>query len=166
MTLLLRRKNLSSELSGGFCLLTPLKVDFQVGIFDKIRKLYEKVTGKSVLQIPPPGLPLHLRQGFKQLGTTSLYCTSDNGGIPAKEAQGLSQGAGALSDPNSPRSKRRRMRRTSRRETRSVFSDPKRSENIRQQFNPLEFHMNARGPKFQVTTNKPANESSVNGRPG
>ena len=39
-------------------------------------------------------------------------------------------------------------------------------EGIRQQFNPFEFHMNARGPKFQVTTNKPANENSVNAKPG
>ena len=38
-------------------------------------------------------------------------------------------------------------------------------EGIRQQFNPFEFHMNARGPKFQITTNKPANENIVNAKP-
>ncbi|KAH8890955.1 Nop14-like protein [Thozetella sp. PMI_491] len=38
-------------------------------------------------------------------------------------------------------------------------------ESIREQFNPFEFHMNARGPKFQVTTNKPASDKLVHGRP-
>ncbi|KAH6650185.1 nucleolar protein 14 [Chaetomium tenue] len=40
---------------------------------------------------------------------------------------------------------------------------------IREQFNPFQFKTNARGPKFEVTTNKPANDKatmSIKGRPG
>ncbi|KAB5580336.1 nucleolar protein 14 [Coniochaeta sp. 2T2.1] len=41
-------------------------------------------------------------------------------------------------------------------------------ENIREQFNPFQFKTNARGPKFDVTTNKPANKGglAIKGRPG
>jgi nucleolar protein 14 len=42
-------------------------------------------------------------------------------------------------------------------------------ENIREQFNPFQFKTNARGPKFDVTTNKPASERAklgIKGRPG
>lgn len=42
-------------------------------------------------------------------------------------------------------------------------------ENIREQFNPFQFKTNARGPKFEVTTNRPASDSvarGINGRPG
>ncbi|KAH6619634.1 nucleolar protein 14 [Chaetomium sp. MPI-SDFR-AT-0129] len=40
---------------------------------------------------------------------------------------------------------------------------------IREQFNPFQFKTNARGPKFEVTTNKPVNEKTamgIKGRPG
>lgn len=40
---------------------------------------------------------------------------------------------------------------------------------IREQFNPFQFKTNARGPKFEVTTNKPANDKAamgIKGRPG
>ncbi|OIW34879.1 Nop14-like protein [Coniochaeta ligniaria NRRL 30616] len=41
-------------------------------------------------------------------------------------------------------------------------------ENIREQFNPFQFKTNARGPKFDVTTNKPASNKAgfIKGRPG
>lgn len=42
-------------------------------------------------------------------------------------------------------------------------------ENIREQFNPFQFKLNARGPKFDVTTNKPQNDKAkmgIKGRPG
>ncbi|KAK1755353.1 putative nucleolar complex protein 14 [Echria macrotheca] len=42
-------------------------------------------------------------------------------------------------------------------------------EGIREQFNPFQFKTNARGPKFDVTTSKPANDRAargINGRPG
>lgn len=41
-------------------------------------------------------------------------------------------------------------------------------ENIREQFNPFQFKTNARGPKFDVTTNKPATNKPgfIKGRPG
>lgn len=42
-------------------------------------------------------------------------------------------------------------------------------ENIREQFNPFQFKTNARGPKFDVTTNRPTNDNAakgINGRPG
>jgi len=42
-------------------------------------------------------------------------------------------------------------------------------ENIRESFNPFQFKMNARGPKFQVTTNRPQSENAkrgIKGRPG
>ncbi|KAJ9161984.1 Nop14-like protein [Coniochaeta hoffmannii] len=40
-------------------------------------------------------------------------------------------------------------------------------ENIREQFNPFQFKTNARGPKFDVTTNKPASSGlAIKGRPG
>lgn len=42
-------------------------------------------------------------------------------------------------------------------------------ENIREQFNPFQFKTNARGPKFEVTTNRPAGDRAsmgINGRPG
>ncbi|KAK0618134.1 nucleolar protein 14 [Bombardia bombarda] len=42
-------------------------------------------------------------------------------------------------------------------------------ENIREQFNPFQFKTNARGPKFDVTTSKPATGNAakgINGRPG
>jgi len=40
---------------------------------------------------------------------------------------------------------------------------------IREQFNPFQFKTNARGPKFEVTTNRPANDRAakgITGRPG
>lgn len=37
---------------------------------------------------------------------------------------------------------------------------------IRDQFNPFQFKHNPRGPKFQVTTIKPANDKGIKGRPG
>ncbi|KAH6854249.1 nucleolar protein 14 [Chaetomium sp. MPI-CAGE-AT-0009] len=40
---------------------------------------------------------------------------------------------------------------------------------IREQFNPFQFKTSARGPKFEVTTNKPANDKAtmgIKGRPG
>ena len=40
---------------------------------------------------------------------------------------------------------------------------------IREQFNPFQFKTNARGPKFEVTTNRPANDKAamgIKGRPG
>jgi nucleolar protein 14 len=40
---------------------------------------------------------------------------------------------------------------------------------IREQFNPFQFKTNARGPKFDVTTNKPAGDRAamgIKGRPG
>lgn len=40
---------------------------------------------------------------------------------------------------------------------------------IREQFNPFQFKTNARGPKFDVTTNKPASDKTglvIKGRPG
>jgi nucleolar protein 14 len=40
---------------------------------------------------------------------------------------------------------------------------------IREQFNPFQFKTNARGPKFEVTTNKPAGDRAamgIKGRPG
>jgi len=42
-------------------------------------------------------------------------------------------------------------------------------EGIREQFNPFQFKMNARGPKFQVTSNRPQDDSAargIKGRPG
>ncbi len=42
-------------------------------------------------------------------------------------------------------------------------------DSIREQFNPFQFKMNARGPKFQVTTSKPMSETAargIKGRPG
>lgn len=42
-------------------------------------------------------------------------------------------------------------------------------ENIREQFNPFQFKTNARGPKFEVTTNRPAGDKAtmgIKGRPG
>ncbi|KAJ9142048.1 Nop14-like family protein [Pleurostoma richardsiae] len=42
-------------------------------------------------------------------------------------------------------------------------------ESIREQFNPFQFKTNARGPKFDVTTNRPATGAAakgINGRPG
>ncbi len=42
-------------------------------------------------------------------------------------------------------------------------------ESIREQFNPFQFKTNARGPKFEATTNKPANDRAargISGRPG
>ncbi|KUI53972.1 putative nucleolar complex protein 14 [Cytospora mali] len=39
-------------------------------------------------------------------------------------------------------------------------------ENIREQFNPFQFKTNARGPKFDVTTDKPDKKKGVLGRPG
>ncbi len=42
-------------------------------------------------------------------------------------------------------------------------------ESIREQFNPLQFKMNARGPKFEVTTNRIPTASAlrgIKGRPG
>ncbi|OTA96965.1 hypothetical protein M434DRAFT_66618 [Hypoxylon sp. CO27-5] len=38
-------------------------------------------------------------------------------------------------------------------------------EGIREEFNPFDLKHNARGPKFQVTTNKPANSNAAKGRP-
>lgn len=40
---------------------------------------------------------------------------------------------------------------------------------IREQFNPFQFKTNARGPKFEVTTNRPASDKAamgIKGRPG
>lgn len=40
---------------------------------------------------------------------------------------------------------------------------------IREQFNPFQFKTNARGPKFEVTTNKPVTDKAamgIKGRPG
>jgi nucleolar protein 14 len=40
---------------------------------------------------------------------------------------------------------------------------------IREQFNPFQFKTNARGPKFEVTTNKPVGDKAamaIKGRPG
>lgn len=39
-------------------------------------------------------------------------------------------------------------------------------ENIREQFNPFQFKTNARGPKFEVTTDKPEKKKGILGRPG
>lgn len=39
-------------------------------------------------------------------------------------------------------------------------------ENIREQFNPFQFKTNARGPKFDVTTDKPEKKKGILGRPG
>jgi nucleolar protein 14 len=42
-------------------------------------------------------------------------------------------------------------------------------ESIREQFNPFDFKHNARGPKFQVTSNRPAvgdAAKGITGRPG
>ncbi|KAL1857061.1 hypothetical protein VTK73DRAFT_8147 [Phialemonium thermophilum] len=39
-------------------------------------------------------------------------------------------------------------------------------ENIREQFNPFQFKINARGPKFDVTTNRPQADKGIAGRPG
>jgi nucleolar protein 14 len=39
-------------------------------------------------------------------------------------------------------------------------------ENIREQFNPFELKHNARGPKFEVTTNNPSPTKGIKGRPG
>ncbi|ROV91337.1 hypothetical protein VSDG_07810 [Cytospora chrysosperma] len=39
-------------------------------------------------------------------------------------------------------------------------------ESIREQFNPFQFKTNARGPKFDVTTDKPDKKKGVLGRPG
>lgn len=42
-------------------------------------------------------------------------------------------------------------------------------EGIREQFNPFQFQLNARGPKFDVTTSRPASARTargINGRPG
>ncbi len=42
-------------------------------------------------------------------------------------------------------------------------------EEIRDSFNPFQFKMNARGPKFPVTSNRPQSESAargIKGRPG
>jgi nucleolar protein 14 len=42
-------------------------------------------------------------------------------------------------------------------------------EAIREQFNPFDFKHNARGPKFQVTSNRPAlgdGAKGITGRPG
>lgn len=38
-------------------------------------------------------------------------------------------------------------------------------EGIREQFNPFDLKHNARGPKFQVTTNRPAATNAAKGRP-
>lgn len=38
-------------------------------------------------------------------------------------------------------------------------------EGIREEFNPFDLKHNARGPKFQVTTNKPAPSNAAKGRP-
>ncbi|KAI1759756.1 Nop14-like protein [Hypoxylon sp. FL1150] len=39
-------------------------------------------------------------------------------------------------------------------------------EGIREDFNPFDLKHNARGPKFQVTSNRPANTNAAKGRPG
>ena len=39
-------------------------------------------------------------------------------------------------------------------------------EGIREQFNPFQFKHNPRGPKFEVTTNKPNNDKGIKGQPG
>lgn len=42
-------------------------------------------------------------------------------------------------------------------------------ENLREQFNPFQFKLNARGPKFEATSNQPATArtfNGINGRPG
>lgn len=39
-------------------------------------------------------------------------------------------------------------------------------EGIREQFNPFQFKTNARGPKFEVTTDKPEKKKGILGRPG
>lgn len=39
-------------------------------------------------------------------------------------------------------------------------------ESIREQFNPFQFKTNARGPKFEVTTNRPEKKKGILGRPG
>src|SRR3569833_3896158 len=39
-------------------------------------------------------------------------------------------------------------------------------EGIREQFNPFQFKMNARGPKFQVTSNRPQDDSAARGIKG
>ncbi|ELQ33066.1 nucleolar complex protein 14 [Pyricularia oryzae Y34] len=39
-------------------------------------------------------------------------------------------------------------------------------DGIREQFNPFQFHTNARGPKFEVTTKTNASTSRIKGRPG
>lgn len=38
-------------------------------------------------------------------------------------------------------------------------------EGIREQFNPFDLKHNVRGPKFQVTTNRPATNNASKGRP-
>ena len=40
------------------------------------------------------------------------------------------------------------------------------SRGIREQFNPFHFEHNPRGPKFEVTTNKPNNDKGIKGQPG
>ncbi|KAI1779992.1 Nop14-like protein [Hypoxylon cercidicola] len=39
-------------------------------------------------------------------------------------------------------------------------------EGIREQFNPFDLKHNARGPKFEVTSNRPTNHNAAKGRPG
>ncbi|SPN97104.1 related to NOP14 - nuclear and nucleolar protein with possible role in ribosome biogenesis [Cephalotrichum gorgonifer] len=39
-------------------------------------------------------------------------------------------------------------------------------EGIRDQFNPFQYKHNPRGPKFEVTTNKPNDDKGIRGRPG
>lgn len=39
-------------------------------------------------------------------------------------------------------------------------------EGIREQFNPFDLKHAARGPKFEVTTNRPAATNGIKGRPG
>jgi nucleolar protein 14 len=38
-------------------------------------------------------------------------------------------------------------------------------DEIRDQFNPFQYKHNPRGPKFEVTTNKPNNDKGIKGRP-
>lgn len=38
-------------------------------------------------------------------------------------------------------------------------------EGIREEFNPFDLKHNARGPKFQVTSNRPVNSNAAKGRP-
>jgi nucleolar protein 14 len=38
--------------------------------------------------------------------------------------------------------------------------------NIQEQFNPFQFKINARGPKFEVTSNRSINDKGIKGRPG